>query len=221
ATLEEVKPRVEKVLKELQLPAGYEWSFGRGFDRADETKNVLVENILLGVLLILVVMAALFESLLYPLSIMVSLVYSFVGVVWFLALTGTPLTFMGMTGLMILIGVVVNNGIVLVDHINNLRREGMTRDEAIIVGARDRLRPILMTAATTILGLAPLAFGDTQVGSGGPAYYPMARAIIGGLGFSTIVSLFVVPMVYAGLDKMKNWFSNVWRNADTVRRAAA
>ncbi|MEN7342755.1 MAG: efflux RND transporter permease subunit [Pseudomonadota bacterium] len=213
ATLEEVKPRVEKVLENLSMPAGYEWSFGRGFDRADETKNVLMENILLGVLLILVVMAALFESLLYPLSIMVSLLYSFAGVVWFLTFTGTPLTFMGMTGLMILIGVVVNNGIVLVDHINNLRREGMPRDEAILVGARDRLRPILMTAATTILGLTPLAFGDTQVGSGGPAYYPMARAIIGGLAFSTIVSLFVVPMAYAGLDKFKNWVSNIRRQA--------
>ncbi|MFK8053282.1 MAG: efflux RND transporter permease subunit [Woeseiaceae bacterium] len=213
ATMDEVRPTVDAVMSELELPAGYEWSFGRGFDRADETQNTLMENILLGILLILVVMAALFESLLYPLSIMVSLVYSFVGVVWFLALTGTPLTFMGMTGLMILIGVVVNNGIVLVDHINNLRAEGQTRDDAVINGAKDRLRPILMTAATTVLGLAPLAFGDTKVGGGGPAYYPMARAIIGGLAFSTIVSLFVVPMVYIGLDKMKNWFSNIWRQA--------
>ncbi|MEO1595272.1 MAG: efflux RND transporter permease subunit [Pseudomonadota bacterium] len=220
ATLDEVKPRVKAVLDELDLPAGYAWNFGRGFDRADETRNVLVENILLGILLILIVMAALFESLLYPLSIMVSLVYSFVGVVWFLTLTGTPMTFMAMIGLMILIGVVVNNGIVLVDHINNLRRDGMTRDAAVLQGARDRLRPILMTAATTILGLTPLAVGDTQVGSGGPAYYPMARAIIGGLAFSTLVSLFVVPMVYIGLDKLKNWSGSIW-NASGARPTPA
>ncbi|MEL6949564.1 MAG: efflux RND transporter permease subunit [Pseudomonadota bacterium] len=220
ATLDEVKPRVKAVLDELDLPAGYAWNFGRGFDRADETRNVLVENILLGILLILIVMAALFESLLYPLSIMVSLVYSFVGVVWFLTLTATPMTFMAMIGLMILIGVVVNNGIVLVDHINNLRRDGMTRDAAVLQGARDRLRPILMTAATTILGLTPLAVGDTQVGSGGPAYYPMARAIIGGLAFSTLVSLFVVPMVYIGLDKLKNWSSAIW-NASGARPTPA
>ncbi|MEO0344654.1 MAG: efflux RND transporter permease subunit [Pseudomonadota bacterium] len=220
ATLDEVKPRVKAVLDELDLPAGYAWNFGRGFDRADETRNVLVENILLGILLILIVMAALFESLLYPLSIMVSLVYSFVGVVWFLTLTGTPMTFMAMIGLMILIGVVVNNGIVLVDHINNLRRDGMTRDAAVLQGARDRLRPILMTAATTILGLTPLAVGTTQVGSGGPAYYPMARAIIGGLAFSTLVSLFVVPMVYIGLDKLKNWSSAIW-NASGARPTPA
>ena len=207
-------------MNEVDLPAGYAWSFGRGFDRADETRNVLLENILLGILLILLVMAALFESLLYPLSIMVSLIYSFVGVVWFLTLTGTTMTFMAMIGLMILIGVVVNNGIVLVDHINNLRREGMPRDEAVLQGARDRLRPILMTAATTILGLTPLAIGDTQVGSGGPAYFPMARAIIGGLAFSTLVSLFVVPMVYIGLDKFKNWSGSIWRASAARPRVA-
>ncbi|MEM7610196.1 MAG: efflux RND transporter permease subunit [Pseudomonadota bacterium] len=221
ATLEEVRPHVEAVMNQIALPPGYEWSFGRGFDRAEQTRNIFVENILLGVLLILIVMAALFESLLYPLSIMVSLVYSFVGVVWFMTLTGTTMTFMAMIGLMILIGVVVNNGIVLVDHINNLRREGMPRDQAVVAGARDRLRPILMTAATTILGLTPLAFGDTQVGAGGPAYYPMARAIIGGLAFSTVVSLFVVPMVYIGLDKFKNWSASIWRGSDRSALAEA
>ena len=212
-TMEEVRPRVKAVMDQLELPAGYAWSFGRGFERNDEARNVLLENIGLGILLILIVMAALFESFLYPLSIMVSLIYSFVGVVWFLALTGTTLSFMGLIGLMVLIGVVVNNGIVLVDHINNLRREGVARDRAVVEGARDRLRPILMTAATTILGLAPLALGDTQVGSGGPAYYPMARAIIGGLGFSTVVSLFVVPMTYVGLDKLKNWGTMIWKHS--------
>ena len=212
-TMDEIRPKVEAVLDELQLPAGYQWSFGRGFERADETKDMMLENIGMGILLIVIVMAAMFESVLYPLSILTSLLYSMVGVIWFLTLTGTPLTFMGMVGLMILIGVVVNNGIVLVDHINNLRREGMPRDAAVVQGASDRLRPILMTAATTILGLAPLAIGDTVVGAGGPAYYPMARAIIGGLAFSTIVSLFVVPMTYVGLDKYSNWTRRLWRHA--------
>ena len=109
-------------MNELQLPAGYQWGFGRGFERSEDTKNMMAENILLGVLLIIIVMAAMFESMLYPLSIIMSLFYSMVGVVWFLALTDTSFTFMAMVGVMILIGVVVNNGIVLVDHINNLRR---------------------------------------------------------------------------------------------------
>ncbi|MEM9172356.1 MAG: efflux RND transporter permease subunit [Pseudomonadota bacterium] len=210
-TLDDIRPRVEKVMNAMDLPTGYGWSFGRGFDQNDEARNILVENITLGILLILIVMAALFESLLYPLSIMVSLVYSFVGVVWFLTLTSTPMTFMGMIGLMILIGVVVNNGIVLVDHINNLRRQGLPREQAVIQGGKDRIRPILMTAATTILGLTPLAFGDTTIGSQGPAYYPMARSIIGGLAFSTVVSLIVVPMTYVGLDKLKNWWTTIWK----------
>ncbi|MEL7024785.1 MAG: efflux RND transporter permease subunit [Pseudomonadota bacterium] len=212
-SMDELKPEVQKVMDQLQLPAGYQWNFGRGFERNDETKDLMLENILLGVILIVIVMAAMFESMLYPLSIIMSLIYSLVGVIWFLALTNTPLTFMGMVGLMILIGVVVNNGIVLVDHINNLRSEGLTRSEAVVEGAADRFRPILMTAATTILGLVPLAIGDTQVGAGGPAYYPMARTIIGGLAFSTIVSLIVVPMTYVGLDKFKNWSHRVWRHA--------
>ncbi|MEL6869715.1 MAG: efflux RND transporter permease subunit [Pseudomonadota bacterium] len=218
-TMDKIRPIVESVMNQLELPPGYAWNFGEGFERNDETRNLLLENIGLGIILILIVMAALFESLLYPLSIMASLVYSFVGVVWFLTITGTPLTFMGLIGLMILIGVVVNNGIVLVDHINNLRLEGMPRDEAVITGARDRLRPILMTAATTILGLTPLAVGDTQVGAGGPAYYPMARAIIGGLAFSTVVSLVVVPMTYVGLDKLKNWCGMIWRHSGQPLRA--
>lgn len=220
-SMDQLRPEVEQVMNQLNLPTGYSWSFGRGFERSDETKNLMAENIALGILLIIIVMAAMFESMLYPLSIITSLLYSMVGVVWFLALTNTPLTFMGLVGIMILIGVVVNNGIVLVDHINNLRREGLSRDQAVIQGSADRFRPIMMTAATTILGLVPLALGNTQIGSGGPAYYPMARTIIGGLAFSTVVSLIVVPMTYVGLDKWKNWWGRVWRHAGEPTSKAA
>ena len=104
---------------------------------------------------------------------------------WFLFVTLTPMTFMAMIGILILMGVVVNNGIVLVAHIAQLRAAGMERTAAIIQAGRDRLRPILMTTLTTLLAMLPLAIGDAQVGggsNGGPAYYPMARAIIGGLG---------------------------------------
>jgi HAE1 family hydrophobic/amphiphilic exporter-1 len=120
---------------------------------------------------------------------------------------------MASIGIMILIGVVVNNGIVLVDHINNLRREGVPRNEAIVEAGRDRLRPILMTVATTIVGLTPLAVGTTQVGGDGPPYFPMARAIIGGLAFSTIVSLLVVPALYAYFDTLAAWGRKVMRTA--------
>src|SRR5690606_14522351 len=121
---------------------------------------------------------ALFESLLFPFSILTSILFSFIGVFWFFFLTGTEMSMMGMIGLLVLMGIVVNNGIVLIDHINNLRADGMPRDQAVVQGGRDRLRPILMTAATTILAMIPLAVGNASIGGGGPPYYPMARAII-------------------------------------------
>ncbi|HSN72250.1 MAG TPA: efflux RND transporter permease subunit [Steroidobacteraceae bacterium] len=206
-TLAEMKERVEPLLEQYAFPPGFTWKFVSGFETADKTQQIMVQNILLGVAIIVLVMAALFESTLLPLSIVSSIVFSIVGVYWFFLLTGTTMTFMSMVGIMVLIGVVVNIGIVLVDHINNLRQQGLSRDEAIVQAGRDRLRPILMTALTTLLGLAPLAIGDAQVGGGGngPAYYPMARAIIGGLGFSTIVSLLVVPNLYAWLDDLNAW----------------
>jgi HAE1 family hydrophobic/amphiphilic exporter-1 len=172
----------------------------------------MVQNILLAIALIFLVMAALFESTVYPLSIITSIGFSVIGVFWFFMLTGTTFSFMATIGIMILVGVVVNNGIVLIDHVNNLRRDGMARDAALVQAGRDRLRPILMTVATTILGLLPLAMSATKVGGdeiGSPAYFPMARAIIGGLGFSTLTSLLLVPWTYAVLDDIGRWSRRV------------
>ena len=214
ATLDSVKPRVEELMDQVELPPGYSWKFGRGFERQDETQQMMAQNILLGIACIFLVMAALFESLLFPFSIILgSILFSVFGVFLFFAATGTTFSFMASIGIMILIGVVVNNGIVLVDHINNLRNQGMPRNLAIVEAGRDRLRPILMTVATTILGLAPLAVGTTQVGGDGPPYFPMARAIIGGLGFSTVVSLLVVPALYAYFDTFAAWGRKVMRTA--------
>ena len=213
-SLETVRPVVEELMNEFELPPGYSWKFGRGFDRQDETQQMMATNILLGIACIFLVMAALFESLLFPFSIILgSIVFSVFGVFLFFAATGTTFSFMASIGIMILIGVVVNNGIVLVDHVNNLRQEGMPRNEAIIEAGRDRLRPILMTVATTIVGLAPLAISTTQVGGDGPPYFPMARAIIGGLAFSTVVSLLVVPAFYAYFDTLSAWGRKVMRTA--------
>ena len=214
STLDDVRPKVEALMNEYELPPGYSWKFGRGFDRQDETQQMMMTNIMLGIACIFLVMAALFESLLLPFSIILgSIAFSVLGVFLFFAATGTTFSFMAMIGIMILIGVVVNNGIVLIDHINNLRQSGVPRNQAIVEGGRDRLRPILMTVATTIVGLAPLAISTTQVGGDGPPYFPMARAIIGGLAFSTIVSLMVVPALYAGFDSMSAWGRRVMRLA--------
>ncbi|HEX6261011.1 MAG TPA: efflux RND transporter permease subunit, partial [Woeseiaceae bacterium] len=213
-SLEDVRPRVESLMSQFELPAGYSWKFGKGFDRQDETQQMMFQNILLGIACIFLVMAALFESLLFPFSIILgSIIFSIFGVFLLFAATGTTFSFMASIGIMILIGVVVNNGIVLIDHVNNLRQAGMRRNAAIIEAGRDRLRPILMTVATTIVGLAPLAISTTQVGGDGPPYFPMARAIIGGLAFSTIVSLLVVPAFYAYFDTLSAWGRNVMRTA--------
>jgi hydrophobic/amphiphilic exporter-1 (mainly G- bacteria), HAE1 family len=211
---DDVRPRVKSMMEQIELPAGYSWKEGRGFEQQDETADMMATNILLGIACIFLVMAALFESLILPFSIILgSIVFSIFGVFLFFAATGTTFSFMAMIGIMILIGVVVNNGIVLVDHINNLRQDGVSRDKAIVIAGRDRLRPILMTVATTIVGLAPLAVGTTQVGGDGPPYYPMARAIIGGLAFSTVVSLLVVPALYVYFDSLAAWGRKVMRTA--------
>jgi hydrophobic/amphiphilic exporter-1 (mainly G- bacteria), HAE1 family len=214
ATLDTVRPKVEALMGQFELPPGYSWKFGRGFERQDETQQMMLQNILLGIACIFLVMAALFESLLFPFSIILgSIVFSIFGVFLLFAATGTTFTFMASIGIMILIGVVVNNGIVLIDHVNNLRMQGLPRNEAVIEAGRDRLRPILMTVATTIVGLAPLAVSTTQIGGDGPAYFPMARAIIGGLAFSTIVSLLVVPAFYVYFDTLSAWGRKVMRTA--------
>jgi HAE1 family hydrophobic/amphiphilic exporter-1 len=202
------------MMNEFELPPGYSWKFGRGFEREDETQQMMLTNTLLGIACIFLVMAALFESLLFPFSIILgSIAFSVFGVFLLFAATGTTFSFMASIGIMILIGVVVNNGIVLIDRVNHLRLSGVPRNIAIVQGGRDRLRPILMTVATTIVGLLPLALSTTQVGGDGPPYFPMARAIIGGLAFSTLVSLLIVPALYAYFDTLAAWGRKVMRTA--------
>lgn len=158
-------------------------------------------------------MASLFESLLYPTSVLSCIFFGVVGIFWFFFITNTTFDLMAFIGILILMGIVVNNGIVLVDHINHLRGEGLSRRDAVIQGGRDRMRPILMTAATTVLGLIPLCIGTTQIGGDGPPYFPMARAIVGGLTFSTIVTLLVLPSIYVILDDIRIWGSRILRAA--------
>lgn len=221
-TMEEVKERVEPVMNDFPLPPGYSWKFGRGFEEDDKAIQTMMQNLVLAVVLIFLVMASLFESTLYPLSIITSILFAIVGSIWFLALTATPITMMAMIGFMILIGVVVNIGIVLITHVIDLREKGIERREAILRAGRDRLRPILMTTLTTLLGLLPLAIGDAQVGGSGegPAYHPMARAIMGGLAFSAAVSLLIVPMFYVWFDDLHLWAKRTF-SKDFLRREAS
>jgi HAE1 family hydrophobic/amphiphilic exporter-1 len=223
-TFDDIKKVVEPIMKSFPLPPGYTWKFGRGAEQNDETVQTMLVNILLAFVMIYLVMAALFESTVLPVSILSSILFAIVGVFWFLFVTVTPLTFMAMIGILILMGVVVNNGIVLVAHIAQLRATGMERTAAIIQAGRDRLRPILMTTMTTLLAMLPLAIGDAQVGggsNGGPAYYPMARAIIGGLGYSTILSLLIVTSMYVWLDNAAQWTRRLGSRAGAGATEAA
>jgi len=204
-TADEAKKLIKERMDLLKFPPGYTWQFGTGFDEDQEAMQKMIFNILLAIAIIYIVLAAQFESLIYPVSMICTILFSVVGVYWFFLLTGTTFTLMSMIGILILIGVVVNNGIVLIDHVNQLRLKGLERDAALVQAGQDRLRPILMTVGTTVLGLAPLCVGTTQIGGNGPPYFPMARAIVGGLLFSTVVSLVFLPTIYTGLDAMRAW----------------
>jgi HAE1 family hydrophobic/amphiphilic exporter-1 len=155
----------------IELPKGYSWTFDGSIRRQNENENAMQINILLAVCMIYVVMAALFESLLLPTAVISSLLFSMTGVFWALFVTGTPMSIMSMIGMLILMGIVVNNGIVLVDRINQLVNKGYAVKKAIVEACLTRVRPILMTVATTVLGLVPLALGTTRIGGDGPPLF--------------------------------------------------
>lgn len=208
-SMSEARRYISQVLSNYQFPAGYTWNYGESFSYEDEAFNSMLINLLMALALIYFLMAALFESLLYPAAIWTQIIFSVVGVYWFFLITGTQMTIMGMIGILILIGVVVNNGIVLIDYVNQLRHKGLKRHEAIVEAGKARLRPILMTAGTTVLSLLPLCVVTTEIGGNGPPYFPMARAMVGGLTFSTVITLLVLPTIYVLLDDLKAWAQRV------------
>jgi len=200
---------VKATLDAMSFPTGYSWSFGAGLEEEDATQKEMLINLLMALALVYLVMAGLFESLLHPFAIMLALPFAFVGIAWISFLTGSPFNLMAQIGLLILVGIVVNNGIVLIHHVHQLRERGMPRTEAILSGASDRLRPILMTTLTTILGLMPLAFGREGVGD--VLYFPLARTVIGGLAAATVLTLVLVPCLYTLIEDGSNLFGRVWK----------
>jgi HAE1 family hydrophobic/amphiphilic exporter-1 len=189
---------LDGILADLPLPANYEIIRGGIEELMEESRRDLLFVLWLALALVYLVMASQFESLVHPLLIMVSVPLAAIGSLWALWLTGTSLGLTSMMGLIMLAGIVVNNAIVLVDYINLLRREGVPPEEAVVKAGTVRLRPILMTAITTVLGLLPLALG---FGEGTEIQAPMAIAVIGGLITSTVLTLFIIPIIYASLTK--------------------
>lgn len=198
---------MKQILDSIDYPYGYSWSFGeRMMEEQEQTKQMII-NILLALALIYIVMASLFESLAHPFAIVFSIPFTLPGISWLLLITKTNFNLMAQIGLLILMGIVVNNGIVLIDKVNMLRREGLPREQAIITAGRERLRPILMTAFTTILGILPMAIGGASVGDA--YYYPLARTVIGGLTASTFLTLLILPYIYTIFDEIAIWAKKV------------
>ena len=182
-----------QVISEIDLPPGYTVEIGGLYQVIDDSKQDMFLALGLAVLLVYLVMAAQFESFLYPLCIMCSVPLAGIGALLALWITGLKISVTALIGVIILAGIVVNNAIVLVDYINLQRRRGLTVNEAVIRACMVRVRPILMTAATTVLGLLPMAFG---LGEGSEITIPLAVTVIGGLLSSTILTLFVIPVIY-------------------------
>ena len=219
-SMEDARKSVEATLDGMEFPPGYGYTFnGAGFNINFDGMDQMVTAIMIALVLMLVIMAAVFESLLFPVAIMSCVLFSIFGVYWLFWLTGTEMNIMAVIGILVLMGVVVNNGIVMVEHINNLRRRGMARTDALVEGSRERLRPIMMTMGTAILAMIPIAL-NTQTADGMPPYHPMARAIAGGLAFSTVVSLLFLPTIYALLDDLRSGTSRVIARARQRRGEA-
>lgn len=200
-----VVTKLKGVIADFNMPKGYSIEFGDELMNLDQNMSNFSTALLLAVVLIYVVMGALFESYLLPWSILSSLPLAGLGVVWSLYLTGTPVDTVSMIGVILLAGIIVNNGIVLIDYINQLRSGGLTRYDAILNAGRDRFRPVMMTALTTILGCLPLAFGGAFGGE--VSFNSLGRALIGGLTVGTLLTLFVVPLSYTIFDDLRVWFS--------------
>ncbi len=189
---------IETRLEALDLPPGVRVNLAGQNRELAESSNSLRFALLLAVFLVYLVMASQFESLLHPFVVMFAIPLGIVGVVAALFVTGTSISVMVLIGLVILAGIVGNNAIVLVDCANQLRREGMKKMDALVEAGRIRLRPILMTMLTTVLGTLPMALA---FGEGAEVRSPLAITLIGGLMLSTILTLFVIPVVYATFDR--------------------
>jgi len=200
----DIADKIDKTMATMHMEPGYRWSKGNSFRDMEETNNATWFALILAASFVFLLMGILFESFILPFSIIISIPLAFVGSFWGLWLTDSAFGFMASTGTLILIGIVVNNGIVLIDHINMLRKEGVPKREAIIRGSKDRSRPILMTAITTITGLIPIAMGKGDLV--GISYSPLAITVIGGLTTSTMLTLFVVPVFYSLLDSLRDFF---------------
>ena len=188
---------VNALMAEYETPAGLTLELGGTIEDQGDAFSDIGMLLVLIVVLVYIVMATQFESLTYPFIIMFTLPFALSGVFIALWMTNTPLSIIALIGGIMLVGIVTKNGIVLVDYMNLLVERGSNVADAVIAGGKSRLRPVLMTSLTTILGMVPMAMG---IGEGSETWQPMGIAVVGGLLVSTMLTLFVVPALYAMLE---------------------
>jgi HAE1 family hydrophobic/amphiphilic exporter-1 len=193
-----VMRELDAKIQQIPRPAGVEFKYGGEYEEQQKTFRELMFAAILALILVYMVMASQFRSLLDPFIIMFSVPLGLIGVVWALFLTHTTLSVTSFMGIIMMVGIVVSNGVLLVEYINELRRRGQDLHAAVVLASRTRLRPILMTTLTTLVGLFPMALG-LDVGS--EANAPLARAVIGGLAVSTVLTLVLIPTLYVMIEE--------------------
>ncbi len=198
---------VDRAMEGFTMPRGYTWNKGETYSKFREIEDTMSFAVTMAITCVFLLMGVLFESFILPFSVLLSIPFAFLGVYWTLYLTDTVMGEMARMGVILLIGVVVNNAIVLVDMINRLRADGMSREEAILEAGHNRFRPILMTTFTTVFGLFPMAVGtNTMMGT---PYAPLGLTMVGGLIASTFLTLFVVPLFYTYLDDLRGFLRRI------------
>jgi len=200
--------KINEIIEDTPVPSEYQIILGGTAADQEEAFFYLALAFLAAVLLVYMIMASQFESLVDPLIIMFTVPLSIIGVFLFLLITGTSINVMSLVGIVMLVGIAVNNGIVLVDYINQLRAEGLELYKAVEQGSIARLRPVLMTALTTVLGMVPLAI---ELGSGSETWSPLARSVIGGLLTTTVLTLVVIPILYILFERMEEILKEKYR----------
>jgi HAE1 family hydrophobic/amphiphilic exporter-1 len=202
-SLDKTAKDVRLAVKDIELPANYSIAVTGEEEKRQESMHSLLFALVLSIILVYMVLASQFESLLHPFTILLTIPFAVVGAILLFFITGKTVNMMGIIGVVMLVGIAVNNSIILVDRINQLKLSGLTLLDAIVQAGQQRIRPILMTTLTTILALLPMTI---SIGEGSALRSPMAIAVVGGLITSTIMSLVVIPCVYYLLEQAKNKF---------------
>ena len=198
--LGEALEEVNAMLANYDVPTGISLDLGGTIEEQGDAFSDIISLLFLIIILVYIVMATQFESLVYPFIIMFSVPFAVSGVFIALWVTGTPLSLIALIGAIMLVGIVTKNGIVLVDYMNLLVERGSNVQDAVINGGKSRLRPVLMTSLTTILGMVPMSMG---LGEGSEIWQPMGVAVVGGLVVSTLITLFIIPSLYSMLEGRK------------------